>query len=279
MGGQAGCPPHFRSSPSFLLPAGTRTGPHRVGESTCPPRPIWPWSTYPRSSGGGERAGIRTSEAGSTSLPGLLDHALGERTDPSRWGGSYPSPGPTDFLSSCFHVPTGLTGLQTENGLSSCLGRGTSICPSSAGREGSHCYGLDMPPRGAGHPSGAGTGHHKPGPKLRVARGLWSQPLQHQPPRATLRRLQRLQVTGTAHGSSRSRALPLHASRGQGDVIDLQPQVRATRTLWEGAAPPAVTAGFRRGHSKQACAPLRDRPSLPAPALPNGERPVRETSF
>ena len=223
MGGQAGCPPHFRSSPSFLLPAGTRTGPHRVGESTCPPRPIWPWSTYPRSSGGGERAGIRTSEAGSTSLPGLLDHALGERTDPSRWGGSYPSPGPTDFLSSCFHVPTGLTGLQTENGLSSCLGRGTSICPSSAGREGSHCYGLDMPPRGAGHPSGAGTGHHKPGPKLRVARGLWSQPLQHQPPRATLRRLQRLQVTGTAHGSSRSRALPLRASRGQGDVIDLQP--------------------------------------------------------
>ena len=48
---------------------------------TCPQARLVSRNTYPRPSGGGEGAEIRTSEAGPTSWPGLLDHALEERTD------------------------------------------------------------------------------------------------------------------------------------------------------------------------------------------------------
>ena len=77
--------------------AGTWTGPHREERPlrglssphlTCRPPPPPPHqSTYPRPRGGGEKAGVRTLEAASTSWPRLLDHALEERTDRSHVAG------------------------------------------------------------------------------------------------------------------------------------------------------------------------------------------------
>lgn len=114
LGCHAGCPPLL----VFPDPSTVGRTPQRGrAPPTCPeaPRPIWPpRATYPRPSGDRDRdrAAVRTSGAGSTSLSGLLDHALEERTERSLGVWTLPAQSPPS--SMCLWGSRGTTALYSK---------------------------------------------------------------------------------------------------------------------------------------------------------------------